>query len=343
MNAVRRGMAPLMAAACLVVVGSSEAVGQVELEVFSDGGDGFIETRATGGPWPAVHPSFDGSGGQGFFVNVGEWFGDGLTSGILPFQLPDVGPVADPFLSANLGVHVFERGTASPLTSVDLYGIRTASTPELLASDYYSGSAFDTTPGVVLIQEDFFTDATQAASPAEPNVFTNGPGDAALLSYLNSAYAGGVGAGDFVFLRLSYGADAFATSFDAFKITSRNAGGGEGDFPVIALTVDVIPGDSNNDGSVDLVDYAPIRDNWLQTNESLMSTLTRADGDLDADGAVGVTDFREWKDAFLAGGGTTAQVAAAFAQLRTTVPEPGAMAAAALAVLGVAVRRQRPV
>lgn len=202
--------------------------------IFSDPGDGFTEVRNEGGPWPQVHPSFDGSGGQGFFVNVGEWFGPGITSALLPFQLPDFGAVEDPFLSASLGVHLFVKG-ANTITSADLYAIRVAETPELFIEDHYSGAAFDTTAGVVLIQEDFLTPSDEPSNDAEPNIFTSAAGDAALLDYLNTAYDGGAGAGDFVVLRISYGADGFAAGWDAYQMTSRNAQF-EGDWPVIQYT-----------------------------------------------------------------------------------------------------------
>lgn len=329
---LRRQIATAAVAFVATLAGPASA-----LDVFSDPGDGFIEFRGAGGPWPAVHPSFDGSGGEGFFMNIGEWFGDGLTSAIMPFELPNLGSVEDPFLTASLGVHLFEIGTAQA-TNVDLYAVRTDSTPALASTDYYSGSAFD--PNALLLQEDFLTPASQPANPAEPNIFTDSSGDAALLTYLNDTYDGGAGAGQFVFLRLSYGGDGFAAGFDAYKITSRNAGGGEGDFPVLRLTTTSIPGDTNNNSIVEFEpDFGPIRDNWLETNESFGATLARTDGDLDLNGEVSIEDFREWKTAFLGVGGTEAQVALAYASLG--VPEPTSLAVAAVGLLGLAASPRR--
>lgn len=325
-----------MAAAAFVATLAAPASA---LDIFSDPGDGFIEFRGTGGPWPAVHPSFDGSGGEGFFMNVGEWFGDGLTSAIMPFELPNLGALDDPFLSADLGVHLFETGNAQA-TNIDLYAVRVASTPALASTDYYSGSAFDSTPGVTLIQEDFLTPASQPAFPAEPNIFTDASGDAALLTYLNDAYDGGAGAGQFVFLRLSYGGDGFAAGFDAYKITSRNAGGGNGDYPVLSVTTTTILGDTNNNSVVEFeADFGPIRDNWLETNETFGSTLGRTDGDLDLNGEVSIEDFREWKTAFLGAGGTPAQVAFAYASIG--VPEPTSVVVATIGLLGLAAAPRR--
>lgn len=105
--------------------------------------------------------------------------------------------------------------------------------PEISATDYYSGANPD--PGATLIQASFLTPAstTVSAGPASgPNNFTDETGSAALLAYLNSAYDGGAAAGDYVFLRVSYASDNYATAWDAYNFTSRNAGL-EGDWPVL--------------------------------------------------------------------------------------------------------------
>ncbi len=204
--------------------------------IYSNVADGFVEFRTDPGTWPQVHPSYDGSGGEGFFGNVGEWFTTGITSTVLPFQLPDFGNVNDPFSSANLGVHVFEKGNAT-VTGADLYGVRVSASPDLLASDYYSGATID--PSATLIQEDFLTPSSTVSLPAEPNNFTSAAGDIALMNYLNSAYAGGANAGSYVFLRLSYASDEMPNGWDAYKITTSNATGGIGDFPVLTYTTEV--------------------------------------------------------------------------------------------------------
>ena len=251
---------------------------------------------------------------------------------MLPFQLPNFGPVDNPFLSTALGVHVFEKGSAT-ITNVDLYGVRVDPTPDLLATDYYSGSAVD--PTATLIQQGFLTPDSPADAPAAPNNFTDASGDAALLSYLNDSYDGGANAGQYVFLRLSYAADDFATGWDAYKITSRNAGGGEGDWPVIMYTTDALPGDTNGNGIVEFEpDFGPIRDNWLETNESFGATLARTDGDLNLDGMVGIVDFREWKDACLGSNCASGEeIGAAFSSLG--VPEPTTLSLAVLALAGL--------
>ena len=197
------------------------------ITIYSDAADGQVEMRSD---WtsPAIQNTNDWN------MGVGEWYGNGLLSAVMPFQLPDVGMVTNPFTSATFGVNLFEMGNAT-VTDLDLYGVRVNEFPEISASDYYSGAGPD--PGATLIQASFLTPAstTASAGPASgPNNFTDEAGSAALLAYLNSAYDGGAAAGEYVFLRVSYASDEYATSWDAYKFTSRNAAL-EGDWPVLTV------------------------------------------------------------------------------------------------------------
>ncbi len=243
------------------------------LEIYSNANDGFLEVRDVlppANPWPQVHPDTFGT----FNANVGEWFGPGLTTIVLPFQLPNLGTVANPFTSANLGVMVHEIGSGPTTTDIDLYAVRTDPDPAILVSDWYNGSAFD--QSATLIQESFLTPSSPAGFVGTPNNNTDAIGDANLLSYLNGAYSGGAGAGEYVFLRLSYGGDNFATVYDAYKLTVREAGQ-QGEWPVISVTTNAVPGDVNGNGQIDEIvtgtdpsvcDFCAIRDNWLETNDS---------------------------------------------------------------------------
>jgi len=227
----RRGLPSLsVAATAFTIVGACSAGSAASVSgfVYSDPADGFTEFRDNG--LMQVHPDTDG----GFDVNVGEWFGPGITTAILPFQLPDLGAKEDPFLAADLGVHVYQIGNDT-VTGVDLYGVRVDPDPSIKVEDHYQGAAFDPTPGVVLIQEDFLTPGGPVGFEAEPNNFTNDAGDAALVDYLNASYAGGANAGSFVFLRMSYGADGFAAGWDAYKFTTSEAQF-EGDWPILSFT-----------------------------------------------------------------------------------------------------------
>ena len=196
--------------------------------IFADAGDGMLELRSD---WtePTIHNTDDWN------ANIGEWFGPGLTTAVIPFELPDFGVMNDPFLTASFGVNLFEIGNDT-VTDLDLYAVRVDASPLIAASDWYHGSLPD--PTATLLQAGFLTptSSTDSADPASgPNNATNAEGNANLLIYLNSAYDGGQGAGQFVFLRVSYGADDFADAWDAYKFTTRNAGL-EGDWPVIEYT-----------------------------------------------------------------------------------------------------------
>ncbi|TWT31303.1 hypothetical protein KOR34_46790 [Posidoniimonas corsicana] len=100
---------------------------------------------------------------------------------------------------------------------------------------------------------------------------------------------------------------------------------------VTSVVPDFVLGDTSGNGFVELADFDPIRDNWLESNASFGSTLSRMDGDLNLNGIVSIEDFREWKDAFLASGGSASAVQSAFASL--SVPEPSA---AAMLLVGLA-------
>ena len=226
----------IAALALLTGLAATQPVAQAQ-QIFADANDGFIEVRDNlppQNPWPTVHPDTFGN----FRAQVGEWFGPGLTTIVLPFELPDLGAVSDPFLSADLGVMVFQIG-GDTVTDIDLYGVRVDASPAIAPEDFYVGSAAD--PSATLIQESFLTPASPAGFVGAPNNNTDATGDANLLAFLNDSYADGAGAGQFVFLRLSYGADTFASGFDAYLITMREAGQ-QGEWPVLTVTTVPEPG-----------------------------------------------------------------------------------------------------
>ena len=198
--------------------------------ILANSNDGQLEKRSE---WAPGTVTVQDNGNWN--VSVGEWYGSGLTTAVIPFQLPDFGAVANPFTTASFGVNLFQKGGAT-VTDLDLYAIRTSSSPQIASTDWYNGSAPD--PSATLIQASFLTPASTTTSvgpESGSNNVTDAAGNAALLAYLNSAYNGGAGAGKFVFLRVSYGSDTFASGSDAYQFTTRNAGL-EGDAPVINFT-----------------------------------------------------------------------------------------------------------
>jgi len=88
--------------------------------------------------------------------------------------------------------------------------------------------------------------------------------------------------------------------------------------------VPIFPGDTDGDGVPGEFpdDFEPIRAHFRQ-NVSM-----RTDGDLVRDGFIDFKDFREWKTAFLAGGGSLADVDLSFV---SNVPEPTSCLLALLA------------
>jgi hypothetical protein len=104
------------------------------------------------------------------------------------------------------------------------------------------------------------------------------------------------------------------------------------DFVVALLGEPFILGDVDGDGIGGEFpdDFNPIRDNF----QKLVSE--RTDGDIVRNGKVDFADFRQWKTAFVAGGGALESIDVSF----LAVPEPSATALILLGLIGAArVRR----
>ncbi|MCA9239814.1 MAG: PEP-CTERM sorting domain-containing protein, partial [Planctomycetales bacterium] len=84
-------------------------------------------------------------------------------------------------------------------------------------------------------------------------------------------------------------------------------------------------------GDVDLDDLLAIRTNYLQ------SVTDRIEGDLTGDLFVDSKDFREWKTAFLLGGGNLTSADLSF----LSVPEPAAFCLLLVGSLAAATRKRR--
>ena len=117
-------------------------------------------------------------------------------------------------------------------------------------------------------------------------------------------------------------------------------GGGDWDLGlsgyVLRSAVPLIPGDTDGDGTGGEFpdDFEPIRANFRNR------VSTRAMGDLVNNGVVDFDDFRQWKTAHLAAGGSLAGIDLGFT---TNVPEPSAIATAIVGLLGISVAmRNRP-
>ncbi|TWT37638.1 PEP-CTERM motif protein [Posidoniimonas corsicana] len=95
-----------------------------------------------------------------------------------------------------------------------------------------------------------------------------------------------------------------------------------------------LPGDTDNDGDVDLDDYQNIVSHMNQrVTTALEGDVARADGTQGADGIVTLADYRIWRD-------NRTDVAGS-PELQAGVPEPAGVAIAALALLAAVNRRHR--
>jgi hypothetical protein len=102
------------------------------------------------------------------------------------------------------------------------------------------------------------------------------------------------------------------------------------------MAVPILPGDTDTDGIPGEFpdDFLPIQDNFRK------SVTMRSQGDLVANGVVDFADFRQWKTAFLAGGGSLVGLDLG---LFNNIPEPATFVSiCAAAVVIFATRRQRP-
>jgi hypothetical protein len=89
-------------------------------------------------------------------------------------------------------------------------------------------------------------------------------------------------------------------------------------------------GDTDGDGIVEFNDdFGPIRDNFRKV------VASRAQGDLVQNGRVDFDDFRQWKTAFHAAGGSLAGIDLG---LTAAVPEPSAFIAALVGLLSISVK-----
>lgn len=162
---------------------------------------------------------------------TGQTFGAAERSSVLAFQIPDLGAVSNPFLTAIFSFNFEGFTNPQNLTgaNVDLYGIRgaaAAATP--LAADFFLGAFGTDTTDAVALQDDILTAAST------PGVIgTSSAGSDALVAYLNTIYADGAGAGSFAIFRLSLDAEVGTNA--RFNITSAE-GAAVGRVPQLDFT-----------------------------------------------------------------------------------------------------------
>lgn len=123
---------------------------------------------------------------------------------VFPFQMPNLGVVANPFHSASFTVN-HESNQGTPLGNVAVYGLGSRVAETVLPDDYWSATTATDNTDATLLQ----TALIPAGNASFGLKTTDSTGSANLIAYLNAQYAGGAGAGKHIFLRLS--ADAAQT------------------------------------------------------------------------------------------------------------------------------------
>lgn len=112
------------------------------------------------------------------------------------FQLPDLGAGANPFQYAELSFNMVSK--SDDLRGYDLYGLGRRSSSAVQTSDFYSQTSTADSTDATRLQQTIVNNNTPVGL-----VSTTSGGNANLRSYLNAQYAGGAGAGEYVFLRIN--------------------------------------------------------------------------------------------------------------------------------------------
>lgn len=252
----------------LVILRVGSVSAQYTNTVYSEANDGIIEYRVG---W--AEPSNHWGNATSEFGTIGEWFGtNGLVCTVLPFQIPNLGTVTNPFSASSLQVFL-ERNDL--LTPVDLYFLGSDTNSDIVAgTDYYSGTN-DTNS--ILIESGFIS----PVSGDDVYLNTGVASISNLLAAINDAYDGGAGVGDTMFLRLSYSSASWPTNTDSAAIHTRNYWG-QDNWPTLTLESDL---DSDNDGLPNAWEGAYGLDPHDNT------TTNGAAGDLDEDGISNTNEY----------------------------------------------------
>jgi len=157
--------------------------------------------------------------------NTELWVGNNPSGGsngqavVIPFQLPDLGNIDNPFVAVNFKIGLLEEdfNTEDRDKPLRLSSLTPRTSDTVLASDWGFGAGN--------IQNVFAAPDIQENSSSMPVMLeTDASGDANLLAYLNTSYnnsmlSGGSG-GTFVFLRLQ--TDDFFSFFANYELVSAN-------------------------------------------------------------------------------------------------------------------------
>ncbi len=192
--------------------------------IFGNASDASV--KDDGGVVDAANPTtLLGAGGSSPYV-------DRCT--VYVFQLPDLGPLANPFTDSSFLFDFPAKQNA--LADNDLYGLGTRVTPAVQSGDYYGQTAAHDPTDADFLQSAIVTNST----PTGP-VATSPEGKSNLLAYLNTQYAAGAGAGRYVFLRLNTTAPKTGISRATLTMAEGGAAGPPDTRPRIEFTFNTPP------------------------------------------------------------------------------------------------------
>jgi len=225
---------------------------------------------------------------------------------VLPFQLPDLGAVANPFLTASFTFNYTSKNS-TVLGNVDVYGLGRRVSPTVQTNDYWTATAaLDPTDATFLEDNIITANSTDYGLKTTAN-------QAALVAYLNAQYAAGAGAGQYVFLRLSTDTPQTGGA-NRYNLTSAEGSAGDASiWPQINYTtvplgdpVDTIRVETRADGSgivvpatnivagTSLTNYAIVRNagDGFVTNTPAAWVLTNVTGSVAPTNLVAAPDGR---------------------------------------------------
>ncbi len=150
-------------------------------------------------------------------VNTGFTNTKGSRVAVYVFRLPAPGPGQQPIVNSAIFQFTVINDLDNGDFNIDLYGLTARALSTVVpATDNYVGS-LDASPTATLLQDNILLGVHPSNNVG--TITPNGSGTAALVSYLNAQYGvGGVGIGNYIFLRLNPDSPASTTVAQGYDI-----------------------------------------------------------------------------------------------------------------------------
>ena len=181
------------------------------------------------------------------------------------FQLPSLGAIPNPFATASFTFNYAANHLAP--NNTDLYGLGRRADATVLTNDYY-GTTATPDPNAARLQTNILTGTTALGL-----ITTSTNGSSALVNYLNTQYAAGTGAGQYVFLRLNTAAAKSGTQRASLTMSEGGVAGPPDTRPQINYTV--IPPNT-------APTLTPMNDQEVIAGQTMIFTNSATDSDLPA-------------------------------------------------------------